>query len=307
MRLPLQARPVRRILQCLALSTAIGMAFGATSMQAQPAAVLKIQILDARGTEIAASTKTDFRRKQVRLNFVHSYRPGDRIVATGPAQIAVQIDSGLRECSLYRESAGVWSFMIPFGHSQKEAGGVYDPGVFQGEAHNVSARVLTRRELRHYRNLALNPCDQEEQQTLIAYPHATANSVYRAMPVFAPRNAIDGVAAGGHHGGWPYQSWGPDKVGGLWWRLDFGRTVELDKLRIALRSDFPHDSYWKEATLEFSDGVQQRVSLGKTAALQEIRFPSHRTAWIRLSHLVPAEEPGWCALTEVEAWGKDLR
>jgi len=291
-------------------AVAIGIALcasGLAAAQSQSAPALKIQVLDAQGAQIAASVPANARQREVRLSFAHIYRPGDRIDVSGPERIAVQLDSGQPECRLYRQRAGAWSFEIPFGHGQMDPGGAYDPNAFQGTAHKVGVRVPGWRELRGYRNLALNPCDQPAQPESPAFPHATASSTYREMPVFAPRNAIDGVVAGGNHGGWPYQSWGPDKVDGLWWRADFGRIVELDKLRIAVRSDFPHDSYWKEATIEFSDGTQVKINLAKSAGLQEIRFPLHRTAWIRLSHLMPAEEPGWCAFTEVEAWGRDIR
>ncbi len=289
-------------------AVAIGIALCATGLAAQSksAPALKIQVLDAQGAQIVASEPAKTTQREVHLSFAHSYRPGDRIVVSGPERIAVQLDSGQPECRLYRQSAGLWSFEIPFGHSQNELGGAYDPNAFQGAAHTVGVRVLGRHELRGYRNLALNPCDQTVQPELPAFPHATASSTYREMAVFAPRNAIDGVVAGGNHGRWPYQSWGPDKVDGLWWRADFGRIVELDKLRIAVRSDFPHDSHWKEVTIEFSDGTQVKITLAKSAGLQEVRFPRHRTLWIGISHLVPAEEPGWCALTEVEAWGREI-
>ena len=38
---------------------------------------------------------------------------------------------------------------------------------------------------------------------------------------------------------WPYESWGPEQRLDLWWKVDFGRPVELDKIRLMLRADFP--------------------------------------------------------------------
>ena len=59
------------------------------------------------------------------------------------------------------------------------------------------------------------------------------------MDVFAARNAIDGFKENRHHGGWPNQSWGPEKRNDLWWQVNFGREVEIDKLVITIRADFP--------------------------------------------------------------------
>ena len=38
--------------------------------------------------------------------------------------------------------------------------------------------------------------------------------------------------------------------------------------RLTLRADFPHDSYWTQATVAFDDGSREVLQLTKTAAPQ---------------------------------------
>jgi len=278
---------------------------GSARMDAQAAVRTRVQVLNVEGTQIAGRTAAPNAR-DLALHFMHDYQPGDRLVVEGPAHLLVTLEQGRAACELHRPHAGAWSFVLPFGTGEMQPGSAYAPGAFAALEHTVRVHALTRRELAARRNLAVNACDQTNTMEPAAFPHATASSVYHQMPVFAARNAIDGERANTHHGAWPYQSWGPDKADGFWWQLDFGRMVELDEVRLVLRADFPHDSYWKQATLEFSDGSTQTLTLTRSTAAQEFRFPVHRTAWIRLTHLLPAESSGWCALTEVEAWGHDL-
>jgi len=104
-------------------------------------------------------------------------------------------------------------------------------------------------------------------------------------------------------------SWGPQKETNLWWRLDFGQPVEIDKLILFLRAAWtptnaPHDSWWKEATVEFSDGTTKKLELKQVATGQEFSIARRTVSWLVLKNLKPAEDK-WCALCEFEAWGRD--
>ena len=95
----------------------------------------------------------------------------------------------------------------------------------------------------------------------------------------------------------------------IWWRLDFGRPVEIDKLTLFLRAAWmpanaPHDSYWQEGTVEFSDGFAENLELKQVATGQEFTFPKRTVSWLVLKDLKPAGNK-WCALSEFEAWGRD--
>jgi hypothetical protein len=152
-----------------------------------------------------------------------------------------------------------------------------------------------------YRNLALNPSDSRGQA--VTYPHATSNSECRGELCFAAKNVIDGNTANEGHG-LKFPSWGPDKRTDVWLKIDFGRVVEVDKVVIYIRADFPHDAYWKKGTIEFSDGSKEKISLQKTAMPQEFRFTPRRLEWLRITDLVQDEPLGWCGFTELQVWGQ---
>jgi rhamnogalacturonyl hydrolase YesR len=156
-----------------------------------------------------------------------------------------------------------------------------------------------------YRNVALNPLDSTNREP-VSFPHATSNSEYNQRE-FAARCAIDGNRRNDDvHGS---GSWGPQKEPGIWWRLDFGRPVEIDKLVLFLRAawtpaDAPHDSYWQEASVEFSDGSTEKLALKQVASGQEFPLAKRTVSWLVLKNLEPAADR-WCALCEFEAWGRD--
>ena len=154
------------------------------------------------------------------------------------------------------------------------------------------------------RNLAFNPYDCHGDHGF--YPHATANVETRGEAVFAARNAIDGIRENRSHGAWPYQSWGINRDPQARLRLDFGRAVEVSELRLTLRADFPHDSWWTAATVVFSDGSREQLALTKTADAQRFALAPRRVEWLELCELKKAEDASpFPALTQLEAWGKD--
>ena len=224
--------------------------------------------------------------------------------------MAVKLDETMSECMLYLppSSQANISYEIPYGHEEQNTGIAFSPESFAGKSHKVALRALSKKELTGYRNLALNPCDFRvaEQTPPPIFPHATSNSVSRNAFDFEARNAIDGVTQNGHHGAWPYQSWGPQLRLDLWWKLDFGRPVELDKIRLMVRADYPHDGYWKSADVEFSDGSHLPIEISSSADFQDFPFSKRRVSWMRLTNLVPSAPDKWCSFIEVEAWGRDL-
>jgi hypothetical protein len=156
-----------------------------------------------------------------------------------------------------------------------------------------------------YRNVALNPTASTNREP-VSYPHASSNSEYNHRE-FAARCAIDGNRRNDDvHG---CGSWGPQRNPEIWWRLDFGRPVEIDKLTLYLRAAWqpdndPHDSYWKEATIEFSDGSKEKLEFKRIATGQDISLKRRTVTWLVLKNLKSAEVK-WCALCEFEAWGRD--
>jgi len=153
-----------------------------------------------------------------------------------------------------------------------------------------------------YRDVALNPGDAHGAGH--GYPHATSNSETRNEPCYWAINAIKGYRDNRHHGP-QYPSWGPEQRTDLWWKVDFGRAVEVDQVVLLIRADFPHDGTWHAATLEFSDRSKVRIEIKKTADPQAFRFPRRKTEWVKIADLEQDLPLMWCALTAVEVWGRD--
>ena len=263
-----------------------------------------IEVQDAAGKTIALASSSKKEGPTLRVD--HAYQPGERINAHGPQWLTVHVSDAMPNCSIYLSAAahGTFSFEIPYGSGEQHSGSAYPPDGFSGASHTLTVAALSRHDRLSRRNLALNPCDMRTASPTV-FPHASTNSVSRDAYNFESRNAIDGVSRNGHHGEWPYQSWGPLIHNDLWWKLEFGREVQIDTLRIMLRTDFPHDSYWKSGIVEFSDGSSVPLEMTSTPDFQDFHFQAKRVSWLRLTHLVPAEER-WSALMEFEAWGNDL-
>ena len=97
------------------------------------------------------------------------------------------------------------------------------------------------------------------------------NYVTRGEPCFFERNAIDGVL----ENMWPWKfsvSFFGQAVqrDDLEYYVDFGTEVEVEKLVFYLRADFPHDTYWKNIDIEFSDGEIVTANFEGVADGQEV-------------------------------------
>ncbi len=259
---------------------------------------ITISVKDDAGNMLATSCGI----RETCLVYEPEYRPGDRISVTteAPGQFLIlRLDDTMPSAYVYCKET-VCEFPIPFG----EAGKVYSERAFAGSRHCLYARLARREEIAVRKNLALNPWATHEPGG--PFPYASANVETRGEMVFAAKNAIDGWKASNSHGEWPYTSWGINQDPNAAWRLDFGRMVELDEAVVYLRADFPHDAWWKEAVLHFSDGSSEILSFEKTAAGQSFSFPIRRTEWVILDSLIKADDPSpFPALTQIELWGKE--
>jgi len=149
-------------------------------------------------------------------------------------------------------------------------------------------------------NVAFNPDAQHEGGP---YPRVTASSECRDKPCFRGLNVINGRKENTGHGP-KFPSWGPEQEEAPWINIDFGGTVETEKIVICLRAQFPHDGYWAEGVLEFSDRSTVPVEFKKTGDAQVFTFPRRKTKFVKLRDLKWAQENTWCALTEFEVWGQ---
>ena len=168
----------------------------------------------------------------------------------------------------------------------------------------ITARIASEEDLKQRRNLAVNPY-AKTAQTSDTYPHAVGTQTYNTSGEFDARNAIDGFKNNLGHGTFPVQSWGPVQrpTSDLNFRIDFGAPVYVDTVGITIRADFPHDTYYTSATLQFSDGSTQKVNLEKTDQTQYISLIKPVTTSSVIIKDFKTAESTWAALTEVEVFG----
>lgn len=259
--------------------------------------MLSAKIIDKNGTTVTADTG----EHEVNLDVAREYEEGDTVcieVSEKPCYVWLQVDDALGKSLVYvRENI---RYTIPFGEKKINL----SPKAFSGKRHLISVRQAYEFEKKTYRNLALNVNDQHGNT--MCFPHASANVETRGESVFAAQNAIDGVTANHSHGEWPYASWGINQDPNAKIRIDFGRKVEADRLVIYLRADFPHDNWWKKATVTFSDGESMELSFRKTDEAQEFVFNAKTVCWLELSHLIASGEPSpFPALTQLEVYGTE--
>ncbi len=260
--------------------------------------MLTLKIQDEKGE----TRYVEHGEKEVGLVNTTPYHEGDTIVFEvdkKPGFYWLQVDESLGSSLTYLTDN--FYFKVPFGEKHIS----YPPKAFSGERHYIFARRAMPEELSQYRNLALNVNDQHGDTH--CYPHATANVETRGEAVFAARNAIDGITANHSHGEWPYASWGINRRDDACWKLEFGRKVEIDKLVIYERADFPHDNWWKQVTVEYSDGDIQKYDLVKTDQGQEILLEKKEIEWLILKDLIKSDEPSpFPALTQFMVFGRDI-
>lgn len=261
--------------------------------------MLKLTVWSAEGSLCAENTG----ESAVSLLYGAAYRPGDTIRlerdVPGGWYAVIQLEDTLPPALVWLPG-GALVYRIPAEGERI----VFSPKAFSGEKQLIRARLAAEEEIAARRNLAFNCYDRHGGNGF--FPHASANVETRGEAVFAAYNAIDGMYENSSHGPWPYQSWGINRDPNAALRLDFGRPVRLDELRLTLRADFPHDSWWTAATVEFSDGSRETLPLCKSAAPQRFAIAPRTVEWLALKELIKAEdESPFPALTQLEAWGAE--
>lgn len=240
--------------------------------------------------------------EQAILIYNAAYEMGDKIVINFPKAnefYCIRIDDTLDETYVYIANKEL-VYEIPF--EEKKA--AHNPKSFLGDVHYITCRLARSYEKQAYRNLAFNVLDQHKDTG--CYPHAIANVETRGESIFAARNAIDGVLANTYHGLWPFQSWGINKNDDAELIIDFGRAVDIDKIILYTRADFPHDNWWTKANFDFSDGSSEIVEMEKSIKPHEFSMIKKEIRWIKLYHLLKSKDPSpFPALTQIEVYGTE--
>ncbi|MEL3906619.1 MAG: carbohydrate-binding protein [Treponema sp.] len=261
--------------------------------------ILTFEIKNGSGAVLSA----DSGRGTVHLVYAEEYRPGDTIslsVSDPGCFLVIQFDSCLNPAFVYMKER-TYTFEIPF----EEKRFSYDPKTFSGNLHLLKARCARAEEISVYKNLALN--DHDSHANTACFPHARANIETRGEAVFAARNAINGNCENRSHGKWPYESWGINRDPAALFTLEFGRPVDVDTIVLVCRADFPHDNYWKQVDVGFSDGTVETLFLEKSEKPHSFKILPKTTEYITLGNLIKDEtlDSPFPALTQIEVYGTE--
>jgi len=261
---------------------------------------IKITLFNKSGSILGES------RMSPRTSLVYEpeYQEGDYIVIetdTSPCFCVIQPEDSMPGTLVFIPGK-LMKFLIPFGEKRM----MYSPRSFIGGLHLISARIATSEEIARRKNMALNPFDQHGHNGF--FPHAEANAETRGEAVFAARNVITGLYENLSHGYYPYLSWGIDCRADAELKIEFGRPVMIDEAILTLRAGFPHDNYWTQVSMEFSDGNSMTVQLEKSAESQSFKFEPKKTDWVLLKNLIPSDAPSlYPSLTQLEYWGIEVK
>jgi len=259
--------------------------------------MLTLKIENESGVVVSASGESE-----VVLVYENEYKPGECLTIECDKQnqyLILQLDDAMSPAFVFL-TENKYSLLVPFEEKRVS----YSPRTFSGDRHVLYARSATTHEIAMYKNLAFNPYDGHLNSSL--FPHATANVETRGEAVFAARNAIDGNKANIGHGPWPYQSWGINRDPNAEIKIDFGREVIINRAVVYLRADFPHDAWWEQITVEFSDGSSLDASFIKTHEGQAVEFEQKTVQWVILKKLIKADDPSpFPALTQIEFYGTE--
>lgn len=257
--------------------------------------MFSIGVYSADGRRLAFATG----EKQANLLYEGVYQEGDEIrFESETAYARVRVDAAVDEARVYLPEKR-FTYRLPLSGDNRK---VYAPGAFGGETHLLSIRV--DEESGTY-NLACNPADQRGEVS--AYPHATANVETRNESVFCARNVIDGLTIAAGHGIWPYESWGIGARQDAYLTVDFGREVELDRVVLYLRADFPHDAWWISGVIETDGGARFAFPLEGMDGPQTIELGGVRARTLTLKELVKCDMPSaFPSLRQLMAYGRNV-
>lgn len=259
--------------------------------------MLYLKVLDAEGQIVVMAEG----QNEVNLVCERVYQPEDRIILESSEKdifVWLQLDDAVGQSMIYLK--GNVDYPIPF----KEKRFHLSPRAFTGDRHLLRARKARDFEIYQYRNLAFSVVDHHANNTY--FPHVSANVETRGESVFAAQNAIDGVTINESHGEWPYQSWGINMQEDACITLDFGRMVEIDRIVLYTRADFPHDNWWKSVNFIFSDGTTLEMNMKKSSLPHEITFPIKQVYWMEMNQMIKSEETSpFPALTQIEVYGRE--
>lgn len=235
----------------------------------------------------------------------YNYQLGDKIIVEVPETenyFVAQLDETMAPTLVFIPGRK-WEYAIPLTDSARTAS---VDTAFLSKRHHLFVRKAYPFEITNYQNLSLNSHDQKQFSG--AYPHSKANVETRDEAVFFSKNAIDGKYGNVSHGSYPFGSWGINQQQDAELTLDFGREILTDTIQLMFRGDYPHDSFWTEVTLVFSDGTELICPTTNSMDFQKITFPEKATTTVTLKNMKKNEdESPFPALTQIDVFGRNKK
>lgn len=260
--------------------------------------MIKLEIYDRQN-----QPKFYANESEIDLIYREIYCPGDYAVVTAESDfIRISFDESQAESTVFLPERKL-IYRFPYDTELL----AFDKESWLRNVHHIIISEVDDKCAYLYRDLALNSLDKTDNNQY--YPHARATFVTRNEPIFEARNAIDGVIENSGHGEYPYQSWSAGAKTDMAFSLNFGKTVEIEKIVFYLRADFPHDTYWDSLLVEFDDRSKQKVCFTKTAEGQELILdkPKVTKAVTLLDFTQPFNPPSFAALTQIKVFGKYIK
>lgn len=260
--------------------------------------MISCRIIDGSGQLLE-----EFRGERIDRTFVGAYPPDAFAeVKSDSPYLRLSFDESQAESTVLVPD-GRLTYRFPCGDELL----AYDANSWRREEHRILLEEVEETAFFSRRELALNSLDTVSNKQ--CFPHAAASFVTRNEPVFAARNAIDGVIDNSCHGAYPYHSWSAGAKTDMDFVLDFGEDAAVEEIVFYLRADFPHDSYWDSLRVTFDDGTQKTVHFVKSAEGQRLTLPAPViTRRLRLSDFTqPESPPSFAALTQIQVFGNYIQ
>ncbi|URL02595.1 hypothetical protein L4F91_03050 [Avibacterium sp. 20-126] len=259
---------------------------------------LTLSIIDKENNIKFCKSAFDF----LMFTYKGEYQEGDRICIetdTTPCYLKCRLEDSLESSLIYLTEPRI-EYHIPFGDNKRLFN---SDKAFQGGIHFLWIRVAREYEIQQYTNLAFNPYFQPHQSGM--YPRISSN-IKPSNIRFAPYNVIDGIFDSNAHGSYPFTSWSNAQDPNAELNIEFGRNVEVNCLILILRADFPHDAWWQNISVRFSDGSEEILKLARTGQPQVFHFDKRYCDHLILTNFVKGVDPSpFTALTQIEVLGQN--
>lgn len=218
----------------------------------------------------------------VRFFYQEKFQEGDMIILEcnkNPSYLVIQLDDTIGECIVYL-ATNIMAFEVPFGENKKSCAEMS----FSGKSHSLYSRVASNKEIRQYRNLALNKYDHKSNFN--CYPHVEIVDEYI---VNSSKNQYEINS---------------NREECIELNIRFGRKVSINKLVFHKQRDSIQDNFWLDSFIKFSDDTKMKCDLAKAELGQVLTFQQREVEWIQLCKLIKKPDDFYALdISNIEVYG----